>query len=369
MKVAFVHDWLVTYRGGERVLEQLLALYPDAPIYTLFYHPDRMPLSIRSRKIHYPKLLNPLWKVKTALLPLLPSIIESFDLSAYDLVISTSSCVAKGVVTGPDTLHLCYLHSPMRYIWDQRTEYLASLDRIPGLGAFAHYLSSSLRVWDAVSSHRVDRFVVNSNFVKRRVKKYYGREASVVHPPVDWRCFASKVDGSASADRTDYFLAAGAFVSYKKLCIAIEACERAKVHLVVAGSGPEEKRLRALAGGYTRFVIQPNAAEWIDLFRGAKAFLFPAVEDFGITAIEAMASGIPVIAYKGGGALDFIEPGITGEFFAEQSVDSLCSALTSFDQTKYGAQIITDYAKRFDFDRFLDQMRRELDQLIREKAR
>ena len=359
MKVAFVHDWLVTYRGGERVLEQLLALYPDAPIYTLFYSPARMPLAIRSRKIHYPKMLNALWKFKTALLPIFPSIMESFDLSGYDLIISTSSCVAKGVIPGPDAQHLCYLHSPMRYIWDQREEYLAGLKRLPGIGALARYFSCSLRVWDVTSSHRVDRFVVNSYFVRRRVKRYYGRDASVVHPPVDWQRFAEGVGERNETTPGEYFLAAGAFVSYKKLSIAIEACEQAKVNLVVAGSGPEEKRLRRMAGRYTRFVIQPNAVEWLNLFRGAKAFLFPAVEDFGITAIEAMA----------GGALDFIEPGITGEFFTEQSAASLSAALVGFDRAKYGAQIIMEYAKRFDNGRFVDQVRREVDQMLREKTK
>jgi glycosyltransferase involved in cell wall biosynthesis len=366
MKVAFVHDWLVTYRGGEKVLEQLIQLYPDAPIYTLFYKPDQLPESIRSRDIRYPKFLAPFWKVKTALLPWMPQIMEALPLEDYDLVISTSSCVAKGVIVGPHTRHLCYLHSPMRYIWDQRREYIDPLRKIPGAAAAIHALSTRLRMWDVVSSTRVDQFVVNSEFVRRRVQKYYSKDAVVVHPPVNWQSFAHPAAAAAvSARREPYFLTAGAFVSYKKLDIAIKACQRAQVKLVVAGSGQDEKYLRSLAGSDTEFVIRPSKDEWTALFRGAQAFLFPAVEDFGITAIEAMSSGVPVLAYRAGGALDFIQPGITGEFFDQQTEESLAGLLAAFDRSRYESAKIQAFAKSFDNDMFLSKMKHHIEALLR----
>ena len=219
-KVAFVHDWLDTYRGGEGH-EALLELYPDAPIYTLFYDPSLLPSTITGRDVIYPKYLKPFNKVRKALLPLLPALMESLPLEKYDLVISTSSCVAKGVVTSPDSKHLCYIHSPMRYIWDQRSHYIKELPLFAR--GLMHLFSSRLRTWDVASSVRVDNFVANSSFIKTRVHKYYGKESSVINPPVEVSDFIEKKAEPLIKDK--YFLAAGVFVSYKRLDIAIEACQ------------------------------------------------------------------------------------------------------------------------------------------------
>ena len=183
MKVALVHDWLVSYRGGERVLEALAQLFPEAPIYTLFCATDVLPEGLRHRHIHTPRGLNRCRRLRKLLLPWLPTAIESFDLSGYDLVISSSSCVAKGVITNPDALHISYIHSPMRYIWDQQKHYFSSAFKLPGVAAVCHYLLHKLRIWDVASSSRVDVFVANSEFVARRIQKYYRREAQVLHPP------------------------------------------------------------------------------------------------------------------------------------------------------------------------------------------
>lgn len=356
MKVAFVHDWLITYRGGEKVLESLLKLFPSAPIYTLFYDRRAMPDSIRQRQVIAPAILQPWQKMRKAMLPLLPAMIESFDLSDYDLIISTSSCVAKGVVPGPTTKHLCYIHSPMRYIWDQREHYLSTLP-LPGLTRpLYHLLSTRLRLWDTVSAQRVDTFIANSHFVAQRVKKFYGRSATVIAPPVPQQRFA-KVQ---ALPKQDFFLVLGAFVPYKRLDLAIQACEAQQVPLVVAGSGPEESRLRRLAGKNTKFVINPSDLEAEKLLATARGFLFPGVEDFGMTAVESLACGTPVIAFDQGGARDIVEDGVTGIFFSEQTPESLGAAIQRLNRHPLTPATLRQKAEQFSEENFLTQIRQLL---------
>lgn len=183
LNVAYVHDWLVTYRGGEKVLEALLSIFPNAPVYTLFYKKSKMPDAINDRDIRFPKILNKFIKLRKALLPILPSVVESFPCETYDLIISSSSCVAKGIVPGPNTIHLCYMHSPMRYIWDQRWDYLKKSKILKLFPFIANHLSTRLRIWDTVSAPRVDLFIANSHFVASRICRYYGRDSKVIHPP------------------------------------------------------------------------------------------------------------------------------------------------------------------------------------------
>jgi len=363
MRVAFVHDWLVSYRGGERVLEALLELYPDAPIYTLFYKPGSMPPSIAERTIIVPawsRLFLPLRKV---LLPFLPIMIESLPLERYDLVISTSSCVAKGIVSGPTSQHLCYIHSPMRYIWDQRDHYLGSLRRLPILREMISGISTFLRLWDTASSTRVDRFVANSTFVAQRVRKYYGRDAKVVPPPVDIQPFIKPVD-APTGQSLPYFLMAGAFVSYKRFDLAIDACRQSGKRLVIAGSGPQMKDLQRRSNNQVSFEVNPSKERWTSLFQHAEAFLFPGVEDFGITAIEALAAGTPVIAYQAGGALDFVRPGITGIFFQEASAESLADCLNKFEKSHFSTVTLRNFAQDFTKELFLTRMRHEIAQVL-----
>lgn len=365
MKVAFVHDWLVTYRGGEKVLAALLALYPEAPVYTMFYDPKAMPAALNARDVRVPWLANAMRKARKAMLPLLPRVIESLPVTDYDLIISTSSCVAKGVIKRVGARHLCYLHSPMRYIWDQQDEYLEGVKHIPLAVPAIKALTPGLRRWDIDSAQRVDRFVVNSSFVGERCKKYYGRDSVVIAPPVELERF---VPAKPTGERDGYVLAAGALVSYKRFDLAIAACEAAGQKLVIAGSGPMEASLRKQAGPMTSFVMQPDDPTFDRLLQGAKALLFPGVEDFGMIAIEAMACGTPVVAYREGGARDFIRPGETGIFFDEPTPASLGAALASFQPTAFDAQRLNDYARRYGRADFLRRIRDEIDHLLKSPA-
>ena len=357
MRVAYVHDWLVTYRGGEKVLEALMELYPDAPVYTLFYDKEKMPKSLQKRRIIYPKWLQPLKKFRKQLLPILPMIVESFPLEDYDLVISSSSCVAKGVMVGPNTKHISYIHSPMRYVWDQRGHYIHQKGRL--LRPIIHVLSTLLRMWDVGSAARIDRMIANSHFIASRIRRYYDKEASVIHPPIE---IASK---EGVYEKKGYFLAAGAFVPYKGFDLAIKACEKEGKRLIIAGSGEDEARLRQLAGPNTSFIISPDDELFSRLLHEADALLFPGVEDFGMIAIEAMACGTPVIALQGGGALDFIVPYETGVFFKDKTVTSLGEAIKSFESGSYDQGRLKDFAKGFSKDVFQDQFKKQLKDLLK----
>ena len=362
LKVAIVHDWLVSYRGGEKVLEAICELYPNAPIYTLFYDPKKLPPSLTRKDIRYSKKLNFFRRVRKLLLPFLPFFVESISLSDYDLIISTSSCVAKGIIPGPNTKHLSYVHSPMRYIWDQQKDYLSTKQYLPGMVWVIRYLCYRLRMWDTMSSCRVDYFVANSHFVSKRIEKYYRRRSEVIHPPINLSFFSDLTPPK----RRNYFLIAGAFVPYKKFDLAIKACETLGRRLIVAGKGEEEERLKKISGPHTEFHIEPNDAEWKKLLSGADALIFPGVEDFGMIAVEAMACGTPVIAFKKGGALDFIKPGISGCFFTEQTPESLQETLLKFSLNDYDHNDIIHYAKNFSKERFTQKFQRAVDQLLRE---
>ena len=357
-RVALVHDWLVTYRGGEKVLLELARMYPDAPIFTLFFKPDALPSELRDRNIIYPKGLQRFAFARKALLPLLPTFVEQLDLQGFDLVISTSSCVAKGVIPQPEARHLCYIHSPMRYAWDQRQHYLRSIPRIPGARGLWNYLMSRMRVWDVSSSARVDCFVANSTFVQSRVQRYYRRNSVVVHPPVEVERF------TASRTSSDgYFLAAGALVPYKRFDLAIAACEASGKRLVIAGDGPELHKLKRLAGRHTTFIQRPDDSQWANLMSKADALLFPGIEDFGIVPIEALAAGTPVIAMKAGGAIDYVLPGQTGLFFEEQTVTSLQHCLENFDASTFSVDALREFAMKFTQRAFQDRMKSVIEEL------
>lgn len=363
VRVAYVHDWLVTYRGGEKVLAALLELYPKAPLFTLFYDPKAMPSVISRREIHCPKLTQPLRPFRKALLPVLPRLIESFRLDDFDLIISTSSCVAKGARKAKSAKHICYLHSPMRYIWDQQAEYLQGVAHLPGAHWIIRSMTPRLRAWDIASStpDRIDRFIANSSFVRERARKFYGRDTSIIHPPVELERFSV---ATPLTRRNGYLLAAGALVSYKRFDLAIAACAKLRRKLVIAGSGPMETALRRLAattpGADVIFEIQPDDPRLVTLLQGADALLFPGVEDFGMIAIESMACGTPVIAFAGGGARDFIKPGETGMFFHESNAESLSECLENFLPRAFDAEHLNQYATRYNRESFLTQFREEI---------
>jgi glycosyltransferase involved in cell wall biosynthesis len=354
-RVALIHDWLTGMRGGEQVLEQFIKLFPQADIFTIVADESKISASIRA----CPIVESPIVKLpfgRTAFrsyLPLFPWAIESFELKGYQLILSSSHCVAKGVIPPPDALHISYVHSPMRYVWDMRSEYLGEGAAGPikrHLGGFAaHYL----RAWDVNSSKRVDRFVANSGHVRRRIQQYYRREADVVYPPVEIDRFEVGAGGGG------YFITVSALVPYKRVDLAIMACEQLGLKLKVVGDGPEYARLRDLAGANTEFTGPLSWTELRDLYRGSLALIHAGEEDFGIAPLEAQASGRPVIGYGRGGVLEtVIADGEqrTGLFFREPTVKSLSEALRSFEPERFNPMAARTNAERFGSGRFREEI-------------
>jgi glycosyltransferase involved in cell wall biosynthesis len=334
MRVAIIHYWLVGMRGGERVLERLLSLYPDADIYTHAYDPTAVSDLIRSKKV-YTSFIQRLPFAKTQYqkyLPLMPRALEAFDLSGYDLVISSESGPSKGIIPPPTAKHICYCHSPMRYLWDHHSQYAASagLAARVGMGLFFN----GLRIWDVTSAARVDAFAANSNFIRQRIQKYYRRDATVIHPPVEVSLF------SPSDEVEPHYLWVGQMVAYKRPDLAVDAFNRLKLPLLMIGTGDMEAELRARAGPNIRFVPRMTFSELRTAYSRARAFIMTAEEDFGIVQVEAVASGRPVLAYGRGGALDIVTPELSGLYFDDQTADSLIDGvermeawLPSFDRT------------------------------------
>ncbi|MCL2380177.1 MAG: glycosyltransferase [Treponema sp.] len=327
MKVAIVHYWLVNMRGGEKVLQALLELFPEADIYTHVYDPKVMPESINARKVYtsYIQKLPLAKKLYQKYMPLMPNALCGFNLQDYDLVISSESGPAKGVIPNPTAYHICYCHSPMRYLWDMYHEYFQKTN--PLVRFFMKRLVPGLRLWDVCSANLVDLFIANSSYVAKRIKRYYNREAEIVYPPVDLCKFFS-----VQRNPKDFYLFFGQLTGYKRADIAIEACIASGRKLVVAGSGGKaaEKR-RYEKSGLVRFAGRPSDEEARELYSSARALLFPGIEDFGIIPVEANAAGCPVIALRKGGALDTVKEGITGLFFDEQTPASLVQAMDRFE--------------------------------------
>lgn len=359
MKVALVHDWLNQYGGAERVLEEFHALFPDAPVYVSMYDPDRMPKEYRSWDIRTTWMQRlPLVKKKhQPFMPLYPAAFESFDLSGYDLVLSSASAFCHGVITRPETCHVCYCHTPTRFMWN----YFDYVKR-ENLGRQQQRalvpILFNLRTWDRVSADRVDYWIGNSRLVQKRIAKFYRRKSVVIHPPVN----ASRFHPSNGHD--DYFLCLSRLIPYKRIDLAVQAATRIGARLLVAGSGRETERLKRMAGPTVEFLGRVDDDHMVELYARCKAFLFPGEEDFGITPLEAMASGRPVIAYKSGGALDTVVPGVTGAFFEEQTVDSLARALEEFNPDAYNTAAIRAHAETFDSSVFRTRIREYVDECL-----
>jgi len=360
MKLALVHDWLNGMRGGEKVLEVLCDLFPDADLYTLFYEPDRVSEKIR-RMDPCPSVLQRFpfsRRFYRHLLPLYPWAIERFDMSIYDVVISSSHCAAKGVATGDSQVHICYCHAPMRYIWDQYEAYFGGRNRWRLSSLAMRFFRDRLRRWDVATARRVTAFIANSATVAERISRYYGRDAKVVHPPVDTEKFHPLAGGGGG----DYFLVVSALVPYKRIDLAVEAFSRLGRPLVVVGEGPERRRLEKAAGPGIRLLGWVSDEELLKLYNGCRALIFPGEEDFGITAVEAQACGRPVIALRRGGVVESVREGRTGVFFDEPRVESLIEAVERFDRIVFDRGVIRAHAERFGGDR----CRRELERVIRE---
>lgn len=349
MKVALVHDYLNQMGGAERVVLALHELFPDAPIYTSIYDPQRVDVAFRTMDIRttFMQKLPMVTKHHQPYLPVYPFAMESLDLRGYDLVLSSSSAFGKGVITRPETMHICYCHTPMRWCWNY-DEYVEREQLGYAARRVLPLLIAGMRVWDQTSAMRVDHFIANSPVVAERIKKYYRRDAVVIPPPVE----VDRFPFEPMTQPEDYFLVLSRLIPYKRIDLAIEACNRLHVPLVIIGGGRDEARLRKLAGPTIRFLGRLSDEDVLYYYAHCRAFLFPGEEDFGITPLEAQAAGRPVIAYGAGGVLASVVEGVTGTFFHEQTVDSLVEVLATFDERCYDTQSIRNHALEFDTPRF-----------------
>jgi glycosyltransferase involved in cell wall biosynthesis len=355
LRVAIVCSWLNQYGGAERVLEVVHEMFPEAPVYTSIYWPDALPASYRSWDIRT-SFLNRLPLIKRhhqPFLALYPHGFESLHLEGYDLVLSVTSAFAHGVITHPGTTHVCYCLTPARFLW----QYQAYAER-EQLGRLARtvlpFLLTSLRTWDAQAASRVDQFVAISTAVQERIRRYYGRPSQVIYPPVDTSAFA------VSDEVDDYYLIVGRLVPYRRIDLAVRAFNGLGLPLLIVGDGRDRKGLERIARPNVRFLGRVSDGERKRLLSRCRAFLWPGEEDFGIAPLEANASGRPVVAYAGGGALETVIDGVTGTFFREQTPEALAAAVTSFDPAQCEPAAARRHAEGFDVARFKDELRRHI---------
>jgi glycosyltransferase involved in cell wall biosynthesis len=355
LKVALVHDYLNQYGGAERVLEELHGLFPSAPVYTSMYWPEKMSATIRGLDVRtsFMQRLPLVTRNHQPFLLLYPLAFESFDLTGYDVVISNSSAFCKGVVTTPGTLHICYCLTPMRWVWN----YHAYVER-ERLGTAARLVLpaaiSQLRSWDVATAQNVDRFLAISRTVAARINKYYRRDATVIYPPVNCDAFSLE-----PAPVEDYYLIVSRLIPYKRIDLAVDAFTRLGIPLKIVGSGGRDlAALRARAGRNVEFVGRVSDAQLKQLYASCRALVFPGEEDFGIAPLEANASGRPVIAYAGGGALDTVQDGRTGVLFEQQEVECLIGAVRRAEAIAWEADALRAHARKFDSQVFRDQLGR-----------
>ena len=352
LKIAIVCDWLTTAGGAEKVIQAIHEIFPQAPIFTTLYHPKKV-RGFENATVHTSYLQNlPFIKNNHQMaLPLMPAIFESMNLDNFDIVISSSHSCAKGIITKPTTLHICYCHSPMRYAWDNHHAYVNEYTMNPIMKRLGRNMMHNIRMWDRLSAERVDAYCTNSHFVQKRIQKYYRKVANVIHPPVDTRRFRP-----LKGEKT-YYLAVGRLTPYKKFNMIIEAFNALERPLIIVGTGVEEKKLKAVAKKNITFLGHISDEDLPDIYAQAKALIFPQVEDFGITPLESMASGRPVIAYKDGGALETVKEGVTGVFFREQNAVSLVKAVYDFESEykNFSPDKIQEHAKKFSTNTFKEK--------------
>lgn len=356
MKIALVHDFLVKLGGAERVLKVFADLYPEAPIYTLLYDEKVCGKVFPSSRVRasflqrFPEFLR---KRQKYLLPLMPRAIESFDLSEYDLVISSNSAYAHGILMSSSAEHICYCHSPMRYAWDYTHEYMKE----QGAGAvkrfFANRMIHHIRQWDLLAADRVDHYIANSNHVRKRIKKYYRKDSEIMYPPVDTRRFKPQ------KEHGNYFLIVSTLSPYKKIDLAVQLFNKIGKELVIIGSGSHYEYLKNIAASNVHLMGFKDDETVKKYMENCRALIFPGEEDFGITPVEAMACGKPVLAYGKGGSLETILPGVTGELFYESTVESMEDGLGRLiiNEPAYDPEKIHRHAVRFSKQKFTDNFK------------
>ena len=355
LRVALVHDWLTGMRGGEKVLEVLCELYPDATLFTLLHNKGAMSPTIENMRVQTSFVQTLPFKEDhyRHYLPLFPRAIESFDFSGYDLIVSTSHCVAKGAKPVGNALHICYCFTPMRYVWEQYAEYFGKGRAGIATRTAMALVAPGLRNWDVRASSRVHFFVADSENVARRIERYYARAADVIHGPVNTSLF------KPSGNPGDYYLMVTALVPYKRVDLAVDTFNQLGVRLVIIGSGPDEEKLKAKAASNIEFLGWEGDEILAKFYANCRALIFPGIEDFGIVPLEAMASGRPVIAFAQGGALETVVgngENPTGVFFYEQSVDALKKAIKEFESRQFDSTAIRKHAEKFDRKRFKQRL-------------
>ncbi|MEI7890741.1 MAG: glycosyltransferase [bacterium] len=367
IKVAIVHDFVTVFGGAERVLLEIAKMYPDAPIYTILYDEKIKSTYFKDRNIvasylqKFPKILR---KNQQWLLPFFPVIPETFDLREFDLVISSSGAWSKGIVTKLDTVNVAYLHSPMRWVWDYNERYLKE-DRKTKANFFLRFFFNYLRLWDNLAAQRPEHLIANSSYTQKRISKYYRRDSSVIYPPVSLRQEVDLETKSQELTDKDYFLVVSRLSPYKKVDLVVESFNKLGLPLVVIGTGKQEKHLRKIAKDNIKILGWKSDKVTQQYFKGAKAFIFAAEDDFGITPIESMLCGVPVIAFRKGGALETVQEGVTGEFFDAQTPEVLADGVRRFlnNEGNYDKDVIRKRGEEFSRERF----QREFGQFI-EKA-
>lgn len=362
MKVAIVHDWLVSYAGSERVVYEICHMYPDAPIYTSVYDEKAVGRyfpkeRVRTTFLQKIPISRRYYKI---LLPLMPVAFENLDLTEYDLVISSSHACSKGVITRSDAVHICYCHTPIRYVWSHYHEYLETV-RFRVTRLIATLVLHRLRQWDFAAAQRVDHFIANSNVVRERIKKYYGRDSALIHPPVS----LSPGPSSTEYEYDDYFLSVGRLVSYKRVDLAVKACTQLGERLIVVGDGPERQRLESMAGPTVEFRRTVTEQEKVDLLGAARGLLFCGEEDFGIVLVEALEVGTPVIGYANGGILDIVTPGISGVLFNEQTIAGVIEGIREFQKQEFDRESIKERTTQFSRVEFQHRWREVLTEIQR----
>jgi glycosyltransferase involved in cell wall biosynthesis len=365
LKIALVHDFLNQYGGAEKVLETFCEMFPKAPIFTLLYDPEKMRGKFSDKKIYtsflqkFPKFLRkrPKW-----LLPFFPTAPEIFDLREYDLIISSSGAWSKGIVTRLDIKHIAYIHSPMRFVWDYNEKYLKE-ERKKAFGFLIRPFLSYLRLWDTLAADRPDYLIANSKYTKSRIKKYYRRDSEVIYPPIEinnGRIF--KIEAESSKSPENYFLIVSRLSAYKKIDEAIKAFNELKLPLVIVGEGKEEERLKSIAKENIRFLGYLPDEMLSEIYAGARAFVFPGIDDFGMAPAEAMTYGVPVIAIKKGGITEVVEEGKSGEFMETSFARDIIFAVKKFleNEKNYDENYIKRSVEKFSKERF----KREIKEFI-----